>query len=101
MKKIILIMALMASTGYAKTQYRYTPKVNKNFFSLLIGFGPTGMGYDMKKQYDRKEGLIVELKSEIGLVFGAQYTRMFNKTYGGTLGFMSNNSAFAATTIGW
>ena len=104
MKKLILILALLSVTSYAKTRtgYVYTPKNNKNFFSLMLGFGPAGIRYETEYLgRNRDEGSVISVKNNYSPLFGAQYTRMFNSTFGGSLGFMSNNSAFAATTIGW
>ena len=95
MKKLILFMALVSATGYSKTQFRYVPKENKNFFSLMLGYGPVGV-YSYQD-----ECCSTHVSKEYGPVFGAQYVRMFNKTFGGNLGFMSNNTGFAGITIGW
>jgi len=110
MKKLILIVALLSSTSYAKTQYRYVPKASKNFFSLMLGAGPVGMGYaghrteeeiTLRSYNQVDESLVVNVKTKMGPIYGAQYIRMFNKNFGGNLGFMSNSSAFAGITIGW
>jgi len=95
MKKIVLFMALMSSLGFSQTQYRYVPKANKNSFSLMLGYGPTGI-YSYQ---DRCCNTVIE--EDFGPVYGAQYVRMFNKTFGGNLGFLSNGTAFAGITIGW
>jgi len=112
MKNLILIVVLLSSTSYAKTQYRYVPKTNKNFFSLMLGVGPTGLtyikdsdSYEYRSEFGQKttvqKGYSGAVQKKYGPVYGAHYTRMFNKNFGGNLGFMSNSSAFAGITIGW
>lgn len=113
MKKLILILSLLSATAHSQPRqgYVYTPpKAKKNFLSLMIGFGPTGLEYGGHKveeeitlrTYNRiDKGLVIDVRTKYGPIFGAQYTHMFNSTFGGSLGFMSNSSAFTAMTIGW
>ena len=95
MKKILLLLVVMSSVGHAQTQYKYVPKANKNSFSLMLGYGPTGVYF----YQDRNCNTVI--KKDYSPVYGAQYTRMFNRTFGGNLGFFSNDTAFAGITIGW